>query len=69
MPTSRLWHPDRVIGTESVQTGTQRATEKAQRATERNSVKLYVSSVLSVFLKSSAFVGVTRSGLWQLDVM
>ena len=38
------------IGTERIQMGTQSYTEKAQRATEKNSVKLCVSSVLSVFL-------------------
>jgi hypothetical protein len=43
--------------------GTQSYTEKAQRATEKNSVKLCVSSAISVFLKNSAFVAVTRSGL------
>jgi alkaline phosphatase D len=50
------------IGAESIQMGTQSCTEKAQRATEKNSVRLCVSSAISVFLKSSAFVGVTRSG-------
>jgi hypothetical protein len=54
--------PERVISTESIQMGTQSYTEKAQRATKKNSVKLCVSSVLSVFLKNSAFVRVTRSG-------
>jgi hypothetical protein len=46
---------------ENIQRGTQSYTEKAQRATEKNSMKLCVSSAISVFLKNSAFVRVTRS--------
>ena len=58
------WNPDRVINTESAQTGTQSFTKKAQRDTEKNSVKLCVSSVLSVF----PFVRVTRSGKWNTEI-
>jgi len=56
---TRLSIPECVISTESDQTGTQSFTEKAERRRE----KLWVSSVLSVFLKNSVFVGVTHSGL------
>ena len=51
--------PDRVMGMESIQMGTQRYTDKAQRATEFFSVKLCVSSVLSVFLPISSILETT----------